>query len=97
MGVEIFYVFKKVLFVKGFNMVVGDEGGFVFNFSFNVEVLVVIVEVVENVGYKMNEDIIFVLDCVVFEFYKDGKYVLFGEDKSFDLEVFGDYFVDFFL
>lgn len=72
MGVEIFYVFKKVLFVKGFNIVVGDEGGFVLNFSLNVEVLVVIVEVVENVGYKMNEDIMLVLDCVVFEFYKDG-------------------------
>ena len=28
------------------------------------------------------------------EFYKDGKYVLSGEDKSFDSEAFGDYLAE---
>lgn len=71
-GVEIFYSLKKVLKVQGLNIVVGDEGGFVLNLLFNEVVLVVIKEVVEKVGYVLGIDVILVLDCVFFEFYKDG-------------------------
>lgn len=89
MGFEVFYYLVKVLKVKGMNIVVGDEGGYVLNLGFNVEVLVVIVEVVKVVGYELGKDIILVMDCVVFEFYKDGKYVLVGEgNKVFIFEEF---------
>lgn len=93
-GVEIFYLLKSVLQVCGLSMAVGDEGGFVLDLVFNEEVLMVIVEVVEKVGYELGKDIILVLDCVVFEFYKDGKYVLVGDNKVLDLEGFVDYLVD---
>ena len=94
MGAEIFHNLKKVLSAKGLNTAVGDEGGFAPNLSSNAEALAVIVEAVENAGYKMNEDITLALDCAASEFYKEGNYVLSGEDKSFDSEGFGDYLAD---
>ena len=94
MGAEIFHNLKKVLSAKGLNTAVGDEGGFAPNLSSNAEALAVIVEAVEKAGYKMNEDVTLALDCAASEFYKDGKYVLSGEDKSFDSEAFGDYLAE---
>ncbi|MCU7554858.1 phosphopyruvate hydratase [Alteromonas sp. ASW11-19] len=94
MGAEIFHSLKKVLSAKGLNTAVGDEGGFAPNLSSNAEALAVIVEAVEAAGYKMNEDVTLALDCAASEFYKDGQYVLSGENKSFDSEAFGDYLAD---
>ncbi len=91
MGAEIFHALKKVLSAKGLNTAVGDEGGFAPNLSSNAEALAVIVEAVGNAGYKMEEDITLALDCAASEFYTDGKYVLSGEDKSFDANGFSDY------
>lgn len=84
-GVEVFYNFVKVLKFKGLNIVVGDEGGFVLNLVFNVDVLVCIKEVVEKVGYVLGKDVILVMDCVFFEFYNKemGNYELKGEGKIF--------------
>jgi len=94
MGAEIFHNLKKVLSAKGLNTAVGDEGGFAPNLSSNAEALAVIVEAVEKAGYKMNEDVTLALDCAASEFYKEGKYVLSGEDKSFDSEAFGGYLAE---
>jgi enolase len=94
MGAEIFHALKKVLSAKGLNTAVGDEGGFAPNLSSNAEALAVIVKAVEDAGYKMNDDVTLALDCAASEFYKDGQYVLSGEDKSFDSEGFGDYLAD---
>lgn len=94
MGAEIFHALKKVLSEKGLSTAVGDEGGFAPNLTSNAEALSVIVTAVENAGYKMNEDITLALDCAASEFYKDGKYVLGGENKSFDSHGFSDYLAD---
>ncbi|WP_371192522.1 phosphopyruvate hydratase [Glaciecola sp. SC05] len=94
MGAEIFHALKKVLSEKGLSTAVGDEGGFAPNLTSNAEALSVIVTAVENAGYKMNEDITLALDCAASEFYKDGKYVLGGENKSFDSNGFSDYLAD---
>ncbi len=94
MGAEIFHSLKKVLNSKGLNTAVGDEGGFAPNLTSNAEALAVIVTAVENAGYKMNEDITLALDCAASEFYKDGQYVLSGEDKSFDSKGFSDYLAE---
>lgn len=94
MGAEIFHSLKKVLNAKGLNTAVGDEGGFAPNLTSNAEALAVIVQAVEGAGYKMNEDITLALDCAASEFYKDGQYVLSGENKSFDSNGFSDYLAD---
>lgn len=94
MGAEIFHHLKKVLNGKGLSTAVGDEGGFAPNLSSNEEALAVIVEAVNNAGYKMGEDITLALDCAASEFYHDGTYDLKGEGKQFDSNGFGDYLAD---
>jgi len=90
-GAEIFHSLKKVLQARGLSTSVGDEGGFAPNLSSNAEALAVIKEAVAAAGYKLGTDITLALDCASSEFYKQGKYVLAGEDKSFDSAGFADY------
>lgn len=84
MGVEVFYLLKKVLGEKGLVCGVGDEGGFVLNLGLNREVLELIVEVIIKVGYKLGEDVMLGFDVVVIEMYNKEikKYVLVGEGKE---------------
>jgi enolase len=91
MGAEIFHSLKKELQKRGLNTAVGDEGGFAPDLKSNEEALTVIVEAVKAAGYEMDKDITLALDCAATEFYKDGKYVLGGENKSFDSFGFNDY------
>ncbi|MAD77404.1 MAG: phosphopyruvate hydratase [Rheinheimera sp.] len=91
MGAEIFHSLKKELQKRGLNTAVGDEGGFAPDLKSNEEALTVIVEAVKTAGYEMNNDVTLALDCAATEFYKDGKYVLGGENKSFDSFGFNDY------
>ncbi|HAW93244.1 MULTISPECIES: phosphopyruvate hydratase [unclassified Arsukibacterium] len=91
MGAEIFHSLKKELQKRGLNTAVGDEGGFAPDLKSNEEALTVIVEAVKAAGYEMNKDVTLALDCAATEFYKDGKYVLGGENKSFDSFGFNDY------
>lgn len=92
-GAEIFHSLKKVLQARGLSTSVGDEGGFAPNLSSNAEALAVIKEAIANAGYKLGTDVTLALDCASSEFYKDGKYVLAGENKSFDSAGFSDYLV----
>lgn len=91
MGAEIFHSLKKELQKRGLNTAVGDEGGFAPDLKSNEEALSVIVEAVKAAGYEMDKDVTLALDCAASEFYKDGKYVLGGENKSFDSFGFNDY------
>jgi enolase len=90
-GAEIFHALKKVLHDNGLSTAVGDEGGFAPNLSSNAEALVVIKQAVAAAGYTLGSDITLALDCASSEFYKNGKYVLVGENKSFDSAAFADY------
>ncbi len=90
-GAEIFHTLKKILHDKGLNTAVGDEGGFAPNFGSNEEALAVILQAVEKAGYKVGKDIYLGLDVASSEFYKDGKYLLEGEGRSFDSAGFADY------
>lgn len=78
MGVEVFYVLVLILKGCGLVILVGDEGGFVFNLGLNEEGFEVIIEVIEKVGYVFGKDVVFVMDVVFLEFYdkEKGVYVL---------------------
>ncbi|MCX2684668.1 phosphopyruvate hydratase [Pseudomonas sp. DCB_AW] len=93
MGAEIFHCLKKVLNERGLNTAVGDEGGFAPSLSSNEEALVVIKEAVTLSGYELGKDITLALDCAASEFFKDGRYVLAGEGKSFSSVEFAEYLV----
>jgi len=90
-GAEVFHTLKKVLSERGLSTAVGDEAGFAPSLASNEEALVVIQAAVERAGYVLGKDITLALDCAASEFYKDGKYDLAGEGKTFDSKGFVDY------
>jgi len=91
-GTEIFHSLKSVLKKQGLNTAVGDEGGFAPNLRSNEEAITVILQAIEQTGYKAGSDIMLALDCAATEFYKNGQYVLAGEgNKAFSSEGFADY------
>lgn len=93
MGAEVFHSLKKVLKGKGLNTAVGDEGGFAPNLSSNEEAIQVILEAIKNAGYTPGEDFKLAMDVASSEFYKDGKYVLAGENnKSFTSKELVDFY-----
>lgn len=90
-GVEIFHSLKDVLDKKGMSTAVGDEGGFAPNLKNNVAAIETIIEAIESRGYEAGNDILIGLDVASTEFYRDGKYHLSSEEKSFDSAQFVDY------
>ena len=81
-GVEVFHTLKSVLKKRGSNTAVGDEGGFAPSLKSNVEAIEVVLEAVQQAGYKPSEEIAIALDPASSEFYQDGKYVFKKSDKS---------------
>ncbi|GJM80719.1 phosphopyruvate hydratase [Paenibacillus timonensis] len=89
-GAEIFHNLKSVLKAKGLNTAVGDEGGFAPNFTSNEDALSSIMEAITKAGYTPGKDVFLGMDVASTEFYKDGKYHLEGEGKSFTSAEFVD-------
>jgi len=89
-GAEIFHNLKAVLHDKGLNTAVGDEGGFAPNLGSNEEAITTIISAIERAGYKPGVDVFLGMDVASTEFFKDGKYVLAGEGKSFTPAEFVD-------
>jgi enolase len=81
-GVEVFHTLKGVLKKRGYNTAVGDEGGFAPSVKSNVEAIEVVLEAIQQAGYKPGEQISIALDPAASEFYQDGKYVFKKSDKS---------------
>jgi enolase len=82
MGSEVFHVLKKDLHAAGLATGVGDEGGFAPNLSSTRAALDFILKAIETAGYTPGEDIMLALDCAATEYYRDGKYVLSGENLT---------------
>ena len=91
MGVETFHSLKAVLKKAGLQTAVGDEGGFAPNIGSAHEALAFVMTAAESAGYKAGEDFWLALDVASTEFFKDGKYVLEGEGKTFDQAGMVDY------
>jgi len=81
-GVEVFHTLKSVLKKRGYNTAVGDEGGFAPSVKSNVEAIEVVLEAIQQAGYKPGDEIAIALDPAASEFYQDGKYVFKKSDKS---------------
>ena len=90
-GAEIFHTLKEVLSKQGLSTAIGDEGGFAPDLSSNEAAIEAIMESIDKAGYTAGKDVFLALDCAASEFYKDGKYVLAGEDRQFDSAGFSDY------
>jgi len=94
MGAEVFHSLKKGLKDAGHNTNVGDEGGFAPALNSADEALSFIMKAIEAAGYKPGDDIVLALDCASSEYFKDGKYMLAGENKQLDAEGNSRYLAD---
>jgi len=86
-GTEVFHTLKKVLKSKGYNTAVGDEGGFAPSLNSNEEAFDVILEAINQAGYKPEEDILLAIDVASSEMIEGDKYKMFkssGKKKSTD-------------
>ncbi len=90
-GAEVFHALKSVLGGRRLATTVGDEGGFAPDLRSNEEAIEVILEAIHKTGLKAGQDIYLGLDAASSEFYKDGRYVLASEGKSFDSAGFTDF------
>jgi enolase len=95
MGAEIFHSLKTLLANDGHITAVGDEGGFAPNLKSHDEAFAYIMKAIEAAGYTPGDDVALAIDAAASEFYKDGKYVLAGENKSFTSEEMCSYLADF--
>ncbi|MDD5114598.1 MAG: phosphopyruvate hydratase [Methylobacter sp.] len=93
-GAEVFHNLSKVLKSKGLSTTVGDEGGFAPNLSSNEEAISVILQAIEQAGYKPGVDIYLGLDAASSEYHKDGVYNLAAEGKTYNSAQMADFFVD---
>ncbi len=79
-GTEIFHNLKALLKKQGHVVAVGDEGGFAPHVKSSDEALSVLMQAIENAGYKGKVQL--ALDCAASEFFKDGVYTVDGKKLS---------------
>ncbi len=72
-GVEIYHTLKKVLKEKGYNVGVGDEGGFAPNLENEEQALNLIIESIQKAGYEPGKDIVLALDIASTEMLEEAK------------------------
>jgi enolase len=83
-GTEVFHTLKGVLKKRGYNTGVGDEGGFAPSLKSNVEAIELVLEAIQQAGYRAGDDIAIALDPAASEFFDRprGKYVFKKSDKT---------------
>src|SRR5262245_30572713 len=79
-GAEVFHALKGVLKKQGLLTGVGDEGGFAPNLDSNESALKALVEAIQKAGYEPGRQVALALDVAASELYRDGVYVLQGEN-----------------
>ncbi len=72
-GVEIYHTLKKVLKEKGYNVGVGDEGGFAPDLESEEQALDLIIEAIKKAGYEPKKDIALALDIASTEMYEEAQ------------------------
>ena len=82
MGAEVYAGLKKVLSGQSLATGVGDEGGFAPDLASNRQALDLICESIEEVGYRLGDDIALALDGATSELYRDGAYRFEGEGRT---------------
>ncbi len=88
-GAETFHALKGILKKRGYATSVGDEGGFAPNLKSNEEACEVILEAIEEAGYRAGKDVAIALDPAASSFYESGVYNLAksGQGKKTSTEM----------
>jgi enolase len=93
-GAEVFHTLKKLLAKRGLSTAVGDEGGFAPDLESNEAALAIILQAIEQAGFRPGKDVYLGLDVASSEFFKDGRYQLESEKRSFTAAEFTAYLAD---
>jgi enolase len=83
---ETYQRLKKVLKDAGHSTGVGDEGGFAPALKRNADAVELILQAIENAGYRPGEDIVLALDPAASGFFEDGLYHLRTEGRKVGAE-----------
>ncbi|HUU25392.1 MAG TPA: phosphopyruvate hydratase [Methyloceanibacter sp.] len=94
MGAEVFHTLKKALHDAGYGTAVGDEGGFAPNIESTRAALDFVMGAITTAGYQPGKDMYLALDVAATEFFKDGSYVLAGENRTLTSGEMADYLAD---
>jgi enolase len=81
-GAETYHALKAVLKGRGLATGLGDEGGFAPELPSNRDALDLILEAIDNAGFRPGTDIALALDVAATEFYTDGTYAFEGGKRS---------------
>ena len=92
MCVEIYQKLRIILKERNLSTAIGDEGGFAPDLADSQDVLALIVQAVENAGYKPGEDIWIAIDAAASELYDEGLdcYYFPGESQMKGKEILRD-------
>ncbi len=93
-GAEIFHTLKQILNDRGLSTAVGDEGGFAPDLDSNSAALEVILEAIDQSGYRAGHDVWLGLDVASSELHREGQYRLEAEGRAFDSAGFAAYLDD---
>jgi len=93
-GAEVFHSLKRLLAARGLSTAVGDEGGFAPDLDSNEAALRIILEAIEQAGYAPGRDMCLGLDVASSEFFREGRYQLDSEQRSFSAAEFTAYLAD---
>lgn len=83
MGTEVYFTLKEILRNDGFQITVGDEGGFAPILSSNEKPLYYIENAIKKTGYIPGKDISMGIDTAASEIYSEKTYFLKSENKQF--------------
>ena len=85
-GAEIFHALKRILKNKGYQSTVGDEGGFAPQLKSNEAAIELVLEAIEQTGYKAGREVYLALDAASSEFFHDQHYYFASEDRKLSTE-----------
>ncbi len=95
---QVFHTLKNVISKQGLSTAVGDEGGFAPNLDSDEEAIKLIIEAVEQAGFKPYKDFMIALDPASTEMYeeakklgKEGDYCFWKTGKIFNPEQMIEY------
>jgi enolase len=92
-GVELYYLVKKVLIDKNAIHSVGDEGGFAPDLYTNLDALEIIMQAVKSSQHQFGSDIFLGLDVAADNFYTKGHYRIRDVQQPMKTKQFVNYLV----
>ena len=93
-GSETYHVLGDLIAGRGLSTGVGDEGGFAPDLPTNESAVELLVEAIERSGRAVGEEMAIALDPATSELWRDGHYVLAGEDRTLSSDELAAFFVD---